>query len=157
MQEQLLLQNLMLDLLQYIGTYFSKKNRRDSTPDKKGLKSTLIIMHSCNIPQTNSNLLVGQLQLVFKQFTLNEKSCSTSTQKTGKVKIIQTFVSVKSSAWDTVSLSNRLYFTTSKNKQRYNTLSKNSSEQEPSSHSGCTWRSTTLKKQMVQIKRVTTS
>lgn len=48
-------------------------------------------MHSCNIPQTNSNLLVGQLQLVFKQFTLNEKSCSTSTQKTGKVKIIQTF------------------------------------------------------------------
>lgn len=48
------------------------KNRRGSTADKKGLKSTLI-MHSCNIPQTNSNLLVGQLQLVFKQFTLNEK------------------------------------------------------------------------------------
>lgn len=67
-----------------------KKNRRHNTPDKKGLKFTLI-MHSCNIPQTNSNLLVGQLQLVFKQFTLNEKSCSTSTQKTGKVKIIQTF------------------------------------------------------------------
>lgn len=57
-----------------------------------------------------------------------KKSCSTSTQKTGKFKIIQTFVSVKSSAWDTVSLSNRLYFTTSKNKQRYNTLSKNPSK-----------------------------
>lgn len=35
---------------------------------------------------------------------------------------------------DTVSLSNRLYFTTSKNKQRYNKLSKNPSKQEPPSH-----------------------
>lgn len=111
-------------------------------------------MHSCNIPQTNSNFLVGQLQFVFKQFTLNEKSCSTSTQKTGKVRIIQTFVSVKSSAWDTVSLSNRLYFTTSKNKEIQHVIKKiHPNKNLPALQAA--QLSTTSKKQMVQVKRVT--
>lgn len=111
-------------------------------------------MHSCNIPQTNSNFLVGQLQFVFKQFTLNEKSCSTSTQKTGKVRIIQTFVSVKSSAWDTVSLSNRLYFTTSKNKEIQHVIKKiHPNKNLPAIQAARL--STTSKKQMVQVKRVT--
>lgn len=111
-------------------------------------------MHSRNIPQTNSNFLVGQLQFVFKQFTLNEKSCSTPTQKTGKVRIIQTFVLVKSSAWDTVSLSNRLYFTTSKNKEIQHIIKKiHPNENLPAIQAA--QLSTTSKKQMVQVKRVT--